>query len=1044
MKTTQRSTGRSSDCSHETDRSFRGASCASLACLAFMLLATYSRIADGQEETPTRESADTGPIVFVLDESGSMFHPQEKIEHTREAAKLGVMLLRGRVMFIRFADDATRSPLFDLPSQREEALNWIDSISGGSGTRYLPPLEALPARIRAVVLLSDGAPSEPTDVILKYVQEKVACPLHAIAMEATPEAESLLARMASLTQGAFYRVQQSAEVVEVFLRILGQVQRFRRYDMTGNTVKVADVQGELLAIGFDVTPEVDGLGRSDRYQANLPGSKVHLTRVTLTQRQTVTVTAERQPSSHAVVLRFDLTTSAMQIRRIQNVDGGTSLKAEVEFRDPTDQAINVRGQAHLKCRFEAVEPDGKVAGAVDGQPSADGKVLEAILKLPRGSGGRAYNIRGVSVDESSGLPFASVDSRIVVPETLPALPELTAEVSITAAHSRLGSPLRFVVEVSASCQSPQSRQSFLQAIAANPPTFRVTSPDGRTTTSATSPERFQARPPHVGEDTATFEVTCHSAEQAGEYVVGVLEGKAAGFGYPSASSRVRHGGSELQMLLVSQRSKGRYVISDSEQDLHGHAIVGDRFRCELVRGTMDPRVFVSLGPGLRAFLIGEDGALTRIPLRLENNRYVTEPVPLDRPGKLRVQVDIAVEEMRLRFDTEISIERVIPSLRCPQKLLFDRMGRLPRGTMVPFEVDIIDRLGAQTATPEDLAEVIQRDQLRIRRALTDSADEEISHDSQAAGMQRWQSRVWLPRSGRQTFAFELVDSGGVVLDSLGWQFEAIESPVKFTVLARGLSGRLEEVTAAPALASWLPASFLSSSGFVLHASVGDSPFTAAYFLSAVMVGDSEAQFDEQRGCFVCPIPDTGVRECVGRLSPIRMAGMPGRDLPELQVLERLTVPQRVLWGRLVLAALVSLGTFASATGGMFYFARNRYARTLMDPQRRITLLGESADSWLLPPPEQRRWWPARELLVCRWDAEPNRIFLVCPDDIPAGATVIARVHRHRDHSVSVLAVEDVEDMRKGERRSLDVGDETVRITETTALVLEFPDAIVPV
>lgn len=999
--------------------------------------ATFCREPDGQDS----------PIVFVLDESGSMFEPVERIQCTREAAKLGVMLLRGRVMFIRFADRATRSPVFELPAQRNEAAKWIDSIPGGSGTQYVPALEAIPSPATAIVWLSDGQPNEPPDLILKNVREKVACPMHTIAMETTVEAEDLLARMAAQTQGAFYRVRRSKDVVDAFLRILGQLCRFRRFDMNGPSIDLTAVQGELLAIGFNSTPAVNTNDKVDRYQAQLPESQVHLARVVLGQRKAITVSLDELGDNlvkSGVVLRFDLTTSAMQIHRVRRADGETALKAEVEFRDSAGHVIDVNGHARLRSRFELMDPAGRVVEAADAKPSSDGKHLEAILALPGGSESQPYTLRDHNVDETGGVPFASVESRVVVPDTLPIVQELTVDVSIAAAHSRMGSPLRFVAEVTASSPSQKIRQDFLEAIAAHPPVFQVTAPDHRKISSVSSPERFQIRTSQVIEDKVALDVICHGAEQAGDYEVEVCAGKAAGFAYPAAMAKVRHGGSEAQMLIACQRTGGRYVVSDSEQDLKRRAIVGDLIRCELVRGTMDPRVFVSLGPGLRAFLIGQDGAVTRIPLRLENNRFVTDSVPLDRPGTLRVQVDIAIEESRLRFDTEIQIEQVVPKLYCSRSLLLDRLGRLPRGALIPFEVGIDGQVGGGAATSDELAEIIQRNQLRLRWSLSDSVGQPFAADSQYSRMERWQSRVWLQRTGRQNWDMELVDTGGAVVDSRRWQFEVVESPVKFAVCRRVVGGPLEAVNAAPEFARWMPSWCLSSSDTVLTASSTDSPFATAYYLSAVMVAGSEAEFDEPNGRFVSRIHTVETQECIGRLSPILMAGMPARNLPELQVLERISVPVRVVWERVVFASLLFLAASATLGGLSFAAMRRRAIQAMTDPQRRISLLGESADSWLLPPPEQRRWWPARELLVCRWDAEPNRIFLVCPGDIPAGATVIARVHRHHDHSVSVLAVEDVEDMRRGERRSLDVGDETVRMTDTTALVLEFPDAVVPV
>ena len=145
-----------------------------------------------------------------------------------EAARLGIYLLDGDLQIVAFSDKPVASPTYCLKSQRGEAVQFIENLKADGGTRYLPPLRLPGTRPIAVGFISDGQPDEGEDAILDYLRRNVRCPMHTIAMTTSAGAEQLLAKMAAVTGGGFYRVRQPVGVIEAFLRMLGQVRGFRR------------------------------------------------------------------------------------------------------------------------------------------------------------------------------------------------------------------------------------------------------------------------------------------------------------------------------------------------------------------------------------------------------------------------------------------------------------------------------------------------------------------------------------------------------------------------------------------------------------------------------------------------------------------------------------------------------------------------------------------------------------------------------------------------------------------------------------------------
>jgi Ca-activated chloride channel family protein len=126
-------------------------------------------------------TADTAPkeYVFVVDNSGSM--NGDPIAQVRLAMKLCLanMGAQDRFQLIRFASSAERfasAPLAASPANISKALAFVDTMTAGGGTEFLPALELAlkaprdPARARVVVFMTDGYIGYEAEV-LKYVRE---------------------------------------------------------------------------------------------------------------------------------------------------------------------------------------------------------------------------------------------------------------------------------------------------------------------------------------------------------------------------------------------------------------------------------------------------------------------------------------------------------------------------------------------------------------------------------------------------------------------------------------------------------------------------------------------------------------------------------------------------------------------------------------------------------------------------------------------------------------------------------------------------------
>src|SRR4051812_8897689 len=90
------------------------------------------------DDDPGRQAVD---LVLVIDQSKSM-SKDAVLEEAKRAASLACVLLRGRVAVVGFSDEAILSPTFDLGSQRDEALRWIEGLQAIGGTKYAQALEA--------------------------------------------------------------------------------------------------------------------------------------------------------------------------------------------------------------------------------------------------------------------------------------------------------------------------------------------------------------------------------------------------------------------------------------------------------------------------------------------------------------------------------------------------------------------------------------------------------------------------------------------------------------------------------------------------------------------------------------------------------------------------------------------------------------------------------------------------------------------------------------------------------------------------------------
>jgi len=985
-------------------------------------------------------------VVFVIDRSGSM-QEVERMRYTIEAAKIGIEILGGgELQIIKFADRAETGPVFNLATDSDKAHEYLKHTRPEGGTSYLAALEKISGDPLAVIFLSDGMPTDPPERILDYLRDNVHAPVYTIAMETTPEAEELLAKMAAATEAGSYRARSAPEVVEAFLKILGQMRRFWRYDLKDESVTL-DARGPVLVIGYGVAPRLVTTEAIRRHEARLPEHTIYLARTVLAKADRIAVAASGGATSDSViatVIRFDLPKATMEVARLPSKRNPNAVRVRASFTDAEGKPIDPRGSASLRSTFQVVDPDGHVLSSAVGKPSAHGPSLEATVTLPSGPNAPRCELVRQTAIETAGIAFTSREQRALDVDALPSAPAPRATTTVSAACGAPEDPMRCVVVVDvADSADADAAASLLEGLRDHPPVVEVETPDGERYDSASDPDHFTATSRVVG-NKLIEEVVFRPVQQPGLYRIIAREGAAAGYDYPEANTTAQcFGPDQLQLLIVAHRnSSGRQVLFDTAQENARPALVGDRISVELVRGTMDPRVFIALGQGLYARFIGEDGAVTNVDLDLQDGRYVTAPVPMTRPGILGVEVDISIPGLQLQFKACLKVQRLRLELAFADgsfESFFGRFAHLPQLAEIPFEIEVHGTIDAAPAAREELLEIFARDGIRLRRTLRDSTGRTLDTDVCPAGTQPWRGTIWFQHRGQQTLLFELVDKADNVLHALAWQLRVVDSPVRFTLGTENAEGELADLPESSVLASWLPSWCVGTPDCRVVARPVRSPLFGTYYLAAVTVDGAEVPFDERRGQYAAALDRDGEYACVGRLQQLNAGLSP--HFPEIQVRTNPVVerPQVVRPIRTGLTALSGMVLLCAAVGSSVWGAGRWRLGRLVKIGRRISVFGDSYVSVPIVPPRQTGCWPRAELFICGSQNGSDEVVAKYPQEVNGQHRVLARIRQNLNGPPVLTAEEDLPELRKGEFQRLEPGNETVRISSNTTVSLEPDD-----
>ena len=920
---------------------------------------------------------------------------------------------------------------------------WIANLKPQGGTKYLQAVGAA-GRLdpRAVVFVSDGAPEESADAILNQVKAQVRCPLHTIAVQASDQARDILGRMAAATKAGFHVVAQPSDIVDTFLDILGQIRQFRRFEMQAGSLALPDIQGELVAIGLDARPEVEGA--AERQDIRLGGRPILVARTSYAARGAVTITApEVAQGKRVIVLRFDQPSSRMNLGPIVIEGDRARVEASSSFHDPEGGPVDPRGSAKLSALFEAVDSQGKVIQSVPGRPSPTEPALIATLDLPIKEGAAVpFTVRMVSDELSAGAPFRASESQVVVvdPTTARRAPTVSTTSEIQARGGRAGERLSGTATITAKGGTAEERRAFLAALKARPSVV-IVRPSPRTASGAAATASSVEVTTRIEADRAlVIEFAWGSDSVPCAYEVALPQGEAGGVTYHAARAVVRTvAGDVLQLIVVAHRRRSaRVVLFDSYQKPAelGYAIIGDEITVQLVRGKdhLTPPEFASLRSGLRARLHQDDGSVEDVPLSLQGDRFTTEPRAFTRPGRLTVHV--VVEGLGVQLGGQIRIEPVALQLVVTDPPVWQTLRSLPQGTVAPLELSVVGTVGDRPGAPGELDEVIGRDELHVAWALRDGTGELLAGDRLAASTQPCRILVRLERAGEQALKLELVDGRGQVRHAIGWKLTVMDAPLRVEMAIRSDRGEVP-LGPEPSRASWLPAVFLRSVPVIISIRPGESPIYIAYYLAECRVGAVAATFNKDLGRFEAEVERPDGLECTGTLRPYqgREASISG-TYPELHVVTSVFIPpHRVLrWDRL--GTVGALGLMCIPVG--YVFSRQRYLRRVEAPAIKARLLGASGRAMPVVEPNQRGWrWPSPEILICRNGKgdEPWNLVLAYPADV-ATRVVLADVRQEPDGVVIVRARCNLPGLKAGRSRRLTPGSDSVLIAEGVRLVVE--------
>jgi hypothetical protein len=434
----------------------------------------------------------------------------------------------------------------------------------------------------------------------------------------------------------------------------------------------------------------------------------------------------------------------------------------------------------------------------------------------------------------------------------------------------------------------------------------------------------------------------------------------------------------LHLRVIAHRSTAVVLHDTRLAGGNQSAMVGDRLSLELSAGPglSEPELF-TLGRSLRAEFISEDGAIRRVPLEYREGRYVTSPVPVLSPGKLKVMVNVNVQ------DAEINISGVLEILEPQWQLLLDDpcrgLGVLPRYATVPYQVRLACQLGNRRASRDELMELLTRDGLQILQTRADSGGRTLKSRTLEANVlltRPGEATVgtWFCDLGEQNLAFTLRDKGGQVLAEAIVKLRVVPSPIDVQVTG--------EATSSPAEWSrWLPDVFCHIERARMFATAADSQLSRDFYIAGVELDDRP--LDWGGAGFQADLA-AGEHQLRARLEPYRVARTHVGPA-EIQLLIPLKAGETrtVNWQRVVLAFVGGITCLLL----LIWLVR---VASVLSWDRCTVSVGLAED---VPLPLRWRWsiWPQSCVWLYRQSDTPLEI--ASYEQIPAGAEVVGRIDR---------------------------------------------------
>ena len=176
---------------------------------------------------PAEAAIGNGPIIFVIDTSGSM--KQGKLEAVKSAVKKIIVNLQPerKIGIISFSQKVTNvlSPTLD----HKLAIKRVDSLFPGGDTSLYDALEqALQLQMMEhpsqIVLLSDGADTTSTLRLEQIIKDasQVGIPIAAIGVQVSAQERSTLENIATTSGGNYYGVNDISTLIATYSEILSE------------------------------------------------------------------------------------------------------------------------------------------------------------------------------------------------------------------------------------------------------------------------------------------------------------------------------------------------------------------------------------------------------------------------------------------------------------------------------------------------------------------------------------------------------------------------------------------------------------------------------------------------------------------------------------------------------------------------------------------------------------------------------------------------------------------------------------------------------